>query len=136
MRKGFTLLELLIVVIIIGILAAIAIPQFFKVAERARASEGVNVLGAVKSAQLRYYAEHGHLATGLSELDAEIGQLKYFQNLQVVGTDNYDPTSATRDLATIDRNNTDNPGYGNYTLHMHHDGSITCAGGTKCPAGF
>ena len=78
MKKGFTLLELLTVVIIIAILATIAVPQFFKAAERARAAEGVNILGVLRSAQLRYYAEHGNFATRLNDLDVDIPTAKYF----------------------------------------------------------
>ena len=55
-RSGFTLLELLMVVIIIGILASIALPQFLKAAERARSAEALNMLAAMRSAELRYAA--------------------------------------------------------------------------------
>ena len=56
---GFTLVELLIVIIIIGILATIAIPQYNKMVEKAKWSEAVNVLGSIKSTCLVYYAEYG-----------------------------------------------------------------------------
>ena len=59
MRKGFTLLELVIVVIIVAVLAGLGIPQFIKTVERAKAAEGVAMLGAMRSSQLRYYAEFG-----------------------------------------------------------------------------
>ena len=54
--RGFTLLELLMVVIIIAILASIALPQYLRVAERSRASEALTVLAAMRSSELRFKA--------------------------------------------------------------------------------
>ena len=50
MQKGFTLIELMIVVAIIGILAAIAIPAYQDYTIRAQVTEGLNLAGAVKAA--------------------------------------------------------------------------------------
>lgn len=68
-RKGFTLIELLVVVLIIGILASIAIPQYFKVVEKARVAEGMSIISTIKSAQERYLARGGTYATDFTTLD-------------------------------------------------------------------
>ncbi len=58
-QKGFTLVELMIVVIIVGILAAVAIPMYQGATERAKASEAVAALGTIRGALRVYFAEHG-----------------------------------------------------------------------------
>ncbi|ENU45140.1 pilin [Acinetobacter sp. ABJ_C1_1] len=58
-QKGFTLIELMIVVAIIGILAAIAIPAYQDYTVRAQVTEGLNVAGGVKTAVNDYFADVG-----------------------------------------------------------------------------
>lgn len=58
MKKGFTLVELMIVVAIIGILAAIAIPNFIKFQARAKQSEAKTNLKGLFQAEKSYFAEH------------------------------------------------------------------------------
>ena len=53
-KKGFTLIELMIVVAIIGILAAIAIPNFLKFQAKSKMSEAKTNLGAIYTGQLSY----------------------------------------------------------------------------------
>jgi type IV pilus assembly protein PilA len=60
---GFTLIELMIVVAIVGILAAIAIPQYQSYTTRARLTEGLVLLSPVKLAVVEYHATHGRLPT-------------------------------------------------------------------------
>ena len=55
MKKAFTLVEVLVVVIVLGILATIALPQFIKIARRSRLAEAWAGLGALKSAEAVYY---------------------------------------------------------------------------------
>lgn len=58
-QKGFTLIELMIVVAIIGILAAIAIPAYQDYTIRAQVTEGLNLAGAAKAAVAETYAQTG-----------------------------------------------------------------------------
>lgn len=58
-QKGFTLIELMIVVAIIGILAAVAIPAYQDYTARAQASEAVSLLGGLKTPITEYYQTQG-----------------------------------------------------------------------------
>lgn len=56
--KGFTLIELMIVVAIIAILAAIAIPNYLRYAMKSKTAEATTNLGAIRTGETAYYAEN------------------------------------------------------------------------------
>ena len=60
-QQGFTLIELMIVVAIIGILAAIAIPAYQDYTIRAQVSEGINLASGAKASISEYYMDKGTL---------------------------------------------------------------------------
>jgi prepilin-type N-terminal cleavage/methylation domain-containing protein len=61
-QRGFTLVELMIVVTIVGVLATVAIPMYQEVPERSKSTEAVTALGLIRSAMRIYYVEHGTFA--------------------------------------------------------------------------
>jgi type IV pilus assembly protein PilA len=61
LQSGFTLIELMIVVAIIGILAAIAIPAYQDYTKRAHVSEGLALAAGVKTAVAEFIASTGHM---------------------------------------------------------------------------
>jgi type IV pilus assembly protein PilA len=63
MQKGFTLIELMIVVAIIAILAAIAIPAYQDYVVRSQVSEGATLSDGAKTAVAEFYSNRGHFPT-------------------------------------------------------------------------
>ena len=71
MKKGFTLIELMVVILIIGILAAIAIPQYLKAVERSRVAKSMQILGDAANAQKIFYMQKNYFAADYPSLNSE-----------------------------------------------------------------
>jgi prepilin-type N-terminal cleavage/methylation domain-containing protein len=118
--SGFTLVELAVVVVIIGVLAAFAVPRFLASVERSKAAEAFNYLATVHSSMERYHARQGIYASDITNLDTEMSSPEYF-TVGAVAV----PTSET-DLQTgweltLTRAGA-SAGYGAYTVVFNHDG--------------
>src|SRR3989338_11106065 len=71
-RRGFTLVELLIVVAIIGVLSTIGIPTFRKMVQKAKKSEAKVALGGLYTAETAFFAEYGVYGSYLDKIWFEL----------------------------------------------------------------
>jgi type IV pilus assembly protein PilE len=114
--SGFTLSEIMVTVIIVGVLSSLALPRFTGVFERVKASEGVHILTALLGAQKAFEMENGAYTTVLTDLDVEIDRVENF----TIGT--IDVKNNTNNVAEIQRT-------GGYTLCIDEHGAIKCVDG-------
>ena len=94
-KKGFTLVEIMIVVVIIGLLAAMAIPAFQKVRETSQTKAITNNLRQLSSAADQYFIENGVTVAAQTEL---VGTDKYVKTLNPVAGETY-PATITQGVA-------------------------------------
>lgn len=114
-RKGFTLTETLLVVIIVGVIASMAFPHYLTIIEKTHSSEGAQILYALLAAQKRHFLDEGSYASNIADLDIDFRDSPYFN----------DPVARNTDpLGTITRT-------GSYTLSILKNGTITCSGGSN-----
>ena len=112
---GFTLMEMLVVLIVVSVMAGFALPAYSTHVERVRASEGVQLLTALLAAQERYRIENNAYATAMASLDIDLPNASNFTvppNL----------FNAAARVATIDRSD------GSYTLCINSTGVVSCSG--------
>jgi len=87
-QKGFTLIELMIVVAIIGILAAVAIPAYSNYIKRAKVADALNLLSGLKTPATEYFNDKGTLPAITAMKDIKT-KGKYTTAINLVGTDTY-----------------------------------------------
>jgi prepilin-type N-terminal cleavage/methylation domain-containing protein len=122
--KGVTLVELAVVVVLIGVLAAFGLPRYIKSVEQSKASEAFAYLSAVRAAQERYHAREGTYTSDLALIDIQIAPSKYFVvgSLQPAG--GVGGTLETSWSLTLTRSGP-SAGHGAYTVIFNQDGYDT-----------
>ena len=125
-KAGFSLVELTIVVIILGVLATFAVPRFMRVVERTKASESFAYLAEIQSAQARYNAENGEYAQNVIDLDIQLSAPNHFTAAA--------PTSGDWEIEwSMELTRTGaSSGYGTYTVVFNESGFD--AGSSSIPA--
>ena len=81
-QKGFTLIEILIVIIIVGVLAGLAVPVYQAQVVRAYRQEALQALGTTRESLLRYYAQNNSTYTAA---DVTACNIDYCPNAAAIG---------------------------------------------------
>ncbi len=113
---GFSLVELTIVVVILGVLSMMAVPRYQTAVERAKGAEAFNYLAQIGAGQERHNARTGEYAQAIAQLDVKVPTPKHFS----VGTfTSYD--WQTQWELRLTRSGASS-GFGNYTVTWNQDG--------------
>jgi prepilin-type N-terminal cleavage/methylation domain-containing protein len=131
-RKGFTLIEIIVVLVIVGVLAAIALPSFNNSIEKTKAQTAENNLLAITAAQAKYYEDYGSYCTATTGQVANCGDTTVHLNLNLnifMQTDaaNYSCASGGATSYTCTWND------GTVSLTTSGAGVTCLAGGSACP---
>ena len=117
-QSGFSLIEIVVVCVLAGVFAGLAVPRLTGIVERGRAEEGRQLLSQVYGAQMRFWQEHNHTyPADLTAIDIDLRGNSHFKNLTLFAD------SVCRCQSAITRSD------GSYTLTIDRAGVITCSGG-------
>ncbi len=86
-KGGFSLVELTIVVVILGVLATFAVPRFMRSVERSKAAEAFNYCENLMSSQGSYQGRNGAYAKLVADLDVSLKAPTYFTPAAITSTD-------------------------------------------------
>jgi len=120
-KAGFTLIELAVVIVILGVLAAFGVPRFIRSVERTNAVAAFDYLASIRSAQDRYRARYDTYAADVADLDIKASPPRYF-----AVPASFSPSRAgttLRDSWSLRLVRTGSPaGYGAYSVAFNEDG--------------
>ena len=115
---GFSLVELTIVVVILGVLSMMAVPRYQTAIERAKAAEAFTYLSQIEGAQERHNARTGEYAKNAKQLDIKMDVPKHFR----VGTFSSYDWQTQWELRLIRQSVAS--GFGNYTVTWNQNGFV------------
>jgi len=129
MQKGFTLMEMLVVVLIIGILTAIALPQYQTATERARTTEAISNGRVLLESMNRALTERPEeLPNDKTALDVKLGGGSWTSSSEFATKDfTYDISNGTHLVITRNLGNGES-----YQLHMYNRYDATKDGDLEC----
>lgn len=118
-QHGFTLMELVITVIVLGAIATLVLPRFTLSMERNKVAEAISILSALRQAQVVYKFETNNYTNAPANLDVEIPASPHYNGIILDTTDPLDL------IATINRSQVNQDTY-EYTMGIDINGNLCC----------